>query len=447
MPGQAYALLQAMLQAMTCGPNSMRRQYGQVLSFSTAPVAGVQHLGMPTTGTQPVLTVNQPTPNAVVGLQPFHIAGQVTDRGGSEPITIDSVTVQIDGGPLIPATLKTIHNKTLTQVSFDTSAQISGGNDPHTVTVVATNDQGQRTTKTVTVYTGALVQVDAPAVLLDFVTRASFKADDPEVLALIGGIQRQLGSLSDTLASAGKVLIGPNLIVQALTAYESLVRVGFWIENPDFPVVAPSAAFPLPRLSDAAAAAAFAATTVLTTPALGTLASFALSIPVTTLQHLVDATKPALKTQAALQGFALDTVTVQTSGPATVNTNVTGHVLEGILPASFTISETVGTQAVPGVLHGCGAGAGHRDTDCSERIPRRGFRDHGLPVGRDSATGPHDRTRGTGQQQCPASFSQAARGPVGRAVSLGVCANQLRASTASVGNSRTARGLTSRPGD
>jgi len=348
VPGQAYALLQAMLQAMTCGPNSMRRQYGQVLSFSTAPVAGVQHLGMPTTGTQPVLTVNQPTPNAVVGLQPFHIAGQVTDRGGSEPITIDSVTVQIDGGPLIPATLKTIHNKTLTQVSFDTSAQISGGNDPHTVTVVATNDQGQRTTKTVTVYTGALVQVDAPAVLLDFVTRASFKADDPEVLALIGGIQRQLGSLSDTLASAGKVLIGPNLIVQALTAYESLVRVGFWIENPDFPVVAPSAAFPLPRLSDAAAAAAFAATTVLTTPALGTLASFALSIPVTTLQHLVDATKPALKTQAALQGFALDTVTVQTSGPATVNTNVTGHVLEGILPASFTISETVGTQAVPG---------------------------------------------------------------------------------------------------
>lgn len=197
-------------------------------------------------------------------------------------------------------------------------------------------------------FTGAVFQVDAPAVLLDFVTRVSFKADDPPVLALIGGIQGQLGSLSATLASAGLVLIGPNLIVQSITAYESLVRVGFWIENPAFPVVPPSAAFPLPRLSDAAAAAAFAATPVLTTPPLGTLASFALSIPVTTLQHLIDATKPALKTQAAEQGFAMDTVTVQTSAPATVNTNVTGHVLEGTLPASFTISETVGTTAVPG---------------------------------------------------------------------------------------------------
>jgi hypothetical protein len=33
----------------------------------------------------PVLTVNQPTPNAVVGLnQPFAVAGTVTDRSGTE---------------------------------------------------------------------------------------------------------------------------------------------------------------------------------------------------------------------------------------------------------------------------------------------------------------------------------------------------------------------------
>jgi hypothetical protein len=261
---------------------------------------------------------------------------------------IDSVTVQIDGGPLIPATLKNIHNKTLIQVSFIASAQISGGNDPHTVTVVATNDQGLRATKTVTVFTGAVFQVDAPAVLLDLRSLIQITADDPQVLALIGRIQAQLGSLSATLASAGQLLIGPNLIVQPLTSVESLVRVGFWIENPDFPVVPPSAAFPLPRLSDAAAAAAFAATPVLTIPNTTRFPSFALSIPVTTLQHLVDATMPTLKTQASAQGFEIDTVTAQTSSPATVNTNVTGHVLEGTLPASFTISETVGTKAVPG---------------------------------------------------------------------------------------------------
>jgi len=324
-------------------------------------------VGMPTTGPPPILTVTQPAPQAVVALnQPFQIAGQVTDRGGAEPISIDSVTVQIDGGPLIPATLKTVFNKTLTQVSFHASAQISSGSDPHTVTVVATNDQGLHATKLVTVLTGAALQVDAPALLLDLLTFISITPDDPQVLALIGSIQAQLQSLAASLASVGKLLIGPNLIVQAVNSATSRVRVAFWIENPDFPVVSPSAAFPLPRLSDAAAAAAFAATPLLTTPPTAGFPTFALFIPVTTLQHLADATKPALKTQAAQQGFDMDTITIQTSSPATVNTNVTGHVLEGTLPASFTITETVGTIVVPGgpsVLQG--PGVQHTDSSSS----------------------------------------------------------------------------------
>src|ERR1017187_4331767 len=127
-------------------------------------------VGVPTTPAQPILTVNQPAANAVVGLNPFQIAGQVTDRAGAEPIMIDSVTVQVDNGPLIKATLTRIPNKNLIQVSFHASAQISGGNDPHTVTIVATNDQGLHATKTVTVFTGAAFQVDAPAVLLDLLS-------------------------------------------------------------------------------------------------------------------------------------------------------------------------------------------------------------------------------------------------------------------------------------
>ena len=206
----------------------------------------------------PVLTVNQPTPNAVVGLnKPFLVAGTVTDRGGTEPITIESVTVQIDGGPLIDAPLKIIPDKTLWKVSFQASAQITGGSDPHTVTVVATNDQQLRATKTITVFAGSVFQVDAPAVLLDIRTLISITANGKQVLTFTGKVQRQLGSPSDTLASAGKVLIGPNLIVQPIDPSESLVRIGFWIENPGFPVVPPSADFPLPRLTDAAAAMAF----------------------------------------------------------------------------------------------------------------------------------------------------------------------------------------------
>jgi hypothetical protein len=304
----------------------------------------------PTT-TPPELTVFGPHNNDVVNLnQPFPVTGQVTNQHVSgEPVMIDSVTVQIDGGPLIDAPLKIIPDKTLTKVSFQASAQITGGSDPHTVTVVATNDQQLRATKTITVFAGSVFQVDAPAVLLDVRTLISITANGKQVLTFIGKVQRQLGSLSDTLASAGKVLIGPNLIVQPINPSESLVRIGFWIENPGFPVVPPSADFPLPRLSDAAAAAAFAATPVLEVPNPGPLSpSFALSIPATTLQHLIDATAPTLKSEASKQGFAVDTITAQTSPPATVNTNVSGHVLKGAVPASFTISETVGLKPVAG---------------------------------------------------------------------------------------------------
>jgi hypothetical protein len=306
---------------------------------------------MPTTPAAPVLTVSQPTQNLTVGSnQPFQISGLVTDRGGTEPIMIDSVTVQIDGGALIEATRKFIPNKTLVEVSFHATAQITSGNDPHTVTVVATNDQGLHATKTVTVFAGTPFQVDTPGVLLDVLSFTKVDPNDPQTLSLIGKIQGQLKSLSDTLASAGAVLIGPNLLVQTVgsgTPTEYLIRIGFWIEAPGFPVVGPTADFPLPRLSDTAAAAAFAATPVLSPPPAGFYPSFALSIPTTTLQHIIDAIKPTLKAQAADQGFALDTVLAQTSSPATVNTNVSGTVLKGVVPASFTISETVGLVAVP----------------------------------------------------------------------------------------------------
>ena len=304
---------------------------------------------MPTTPTQPVLTITAPAANANVGLnKQFQILGQVTDRGGPEPIMIDSVTVQVDGGPLIQAARKIIPNKTLTQVSFTATAQITGGNDPHTITVVATNDQGQHTAKTVTVFAGAVFQSDTPALLLDVRSLISFKADDTQVVSLIGTIQKQLVSLSGALASAGKVLIGPNVIATPVpgTAETHQVRVGLWIENAGFPVVPPTASLPLPTLSSDAAAASFAKVPFLPVPNPGVFPSFALSVPVTTLQHLLDLSVPSIKSAASSQHLTVDTVTAQTSAPATVTTTMSGH-LPASVPVTITITETVGLTAAP----------------------------------------------------------------------------------------------------
>jgi hypothetical protein len=300
---------------------------------------------MPTTPTQPVLTVTSPSANATVGNKPFQIIGQVTDRGMPEPIIIDSVTVQVDGGPLIQATRKIIPNKTLTQVSFTATAQITGGNDPHTVTVVATNDQNQHTTKTITVFAGAVFQSDVPAILIDLRSLFPINPVDPQIAKFITNIQNQLLSLSGALSSIGKILIGPNIISTPVAGtVESQTRVGFWIEDKGFPVVPPSSTSPLPTLSAAAAADSFKKVPFLQVPNPVPFPTFAISIPVTTLQHLLDTAAPSIKDSASSQHLTVDTITVKTSAPATVATSISGH-LPADVPLSVTISETVGLKA------------------------------------------------------------------------------------------------------
>jgi hypothetical protein len=70
-----------------------------------------------------------------------------------EPVKIDSVTIRVDGGPVIRARLTVVPDKTHTKVNFAASAQLTGGEDPHEVAVTATNDQGASTTQTVFVLT------------------------------------------------------------------------------------------------------------------------------------------------------------------------------------------------------------------------------------------------------------------------------------------------------
>lgn len=213
---------------------------------------------------------------------------------------------------------------------------MTGGQDPHTVTVTATNDGNVSVVQTVAVFTGPVFEVDAPSVLVDIVVPSPVDIRSDPFPSLIGQFQRQLGNISASLASVGKVLAGPNLFLDTTSSTIPVLRIGLWIEDPTFPVLPPSGPFSLPLLSDQAASAGFNTVPLLPVPTQNPF-SFAISIPVTTLQKLLDALAPALKAAASQQGASLDSLTVQISSPGSVTTSFTGS---GTLGISFSVSVT-----------------------------------------------------------------------------------------------------------
>jgi hypothetical protein len=287
--------------------------------------------------------VSQPTANQKVTLNvPFAVTGQVSDLKGVEPHTIDSVTVQVDGGAPVRALLKVLVNPQ-TLVSFTAMVTVTGGADPHTVTIVATDDAELSATKTVSVFTGATFPVDAPAIILDQISAMAADPTDPKVLALMGTLAQKLEPLATSLGSIGKVLIGPNLVTAATANGVPVLRMGLWIENAGFPTqVAPTAEFPLARLSDVAAAAGFRGVAVLPVPPASTSGpSFALSVSVTALQRLLDAVMPSLQSAASDQHVTLQSVSVRTQTPASVVTDINGSLPLGV-GLTITITETLG---------------------------------------------------------------------------------------------------------
>lgn len=291
----------------------------------------------------PNLTVFQPPANLGVHLnQPFIVSGQASDKGMPEPVSIDSVTVQIDSGPVIDAALTQIHDKKSSLFAFKAFAQVTDGKDPHTVTVTATNDQGISVVKRVAVFVGTIFEVDSPAVLVDMIFPFPLDVRNQRILSLLGQFQRQLANMSAALTAAGKVLAGPNLFVDASSGPVPVLRIGLWIEDPTFPVVAPSGPFSLPRLSDEAASAGFNTVPLLPVATMNPL-SFAISIPVRTLQTFLDSLAPALKAAASQQGASLDSLTIQVNSPGSVTTSFTGSGTFDI-PFSVSVTETLGTQ-------------------------------------------------------------------------------------------------------
>ena len=98
------------------------------------------------------LTISQPTNNRIVAPQiSFPVAGRVTDRGMPEPAVIDSVTVSVDNGPPVQATLTPVPHQKLTTVTFSATAQVGAAPGAHTVRVTATDDSNLSVSQTVTV--------------------------------------------------------------------------------------------------------------------------------------------------------------------------------------------------------------------------------------------------------------------------------------------------------
>jgi hypothetical protein len=291
----------------------------------------------------PTLLVQQPANNPrVKPNEPFLVRGQVTDKGRPEPNLIESVTVQVDSDAPVRATLTRIPNNKKTIVSFKASVSVTRGQDPHTVTITATNDIGISAKKTVDVFTGPIFQVASPAVVLDVLNPIRMDPKDPTIASWISEIQQELIPLSTSLASVGKKLIGPNLLFVERPGALQVMRLGLWIEDAGFPALRRSPpTFPLPRLSERAAFLGFGKVPILPIPNLaGISPSFALAIPIATLQHLVDAVVPGVKAASPVP-LTLE-ITVKTESPGSVTTKMAGSAAG--VDFTVIITEILGTR-------------------------------------------------------------------------------------------------------
>jgi hypothetical protein len=297
----------------------------------------------------PSLTISQPLNNSVES-QTFTVEGEALDKGMPEPHSIDSVTVQVDGGATIEATLVPVSSKTQTIVSFKVPSQ-AGSGDRHTVTVRATNDIGISAQQTVTFFTKAPLAVASSAVQIELGTSfdPALPANKDKVDLLVSKVQMALLPLSGMLAPLGLTLAGPNLVLANDPRGNPMLRIGLWIVGPTFPIIpAKLPEFPLPVLSADNAAAGLATMPFLGVPDASGLQLFgyAISVPTTTLQKIVDATFPSLQAAASKYLLSLQSAMVTCSKPGSVVTTFVGQF--GFPPATITatVTETLGT--VPG---------------------------------------------------------------------------------------------------
>jgi hypothetical protein len=290
----------------------------------------------------PNISITVPSADAhVQPLQPFLVSGQASDVGFPEPHQIDTVTVQVDGGPIVEARVIQIPNKTVSMFQYSAEVEVTGGSDPHTLTVTAINDNGLTATEQREVFTGPIFHAAPPAVLVELLSPVPFHTDGPGMTRLISQIQYALLPAAEQLAALGKIVAGPNLITGTDPSNLNLLRMGIWVQDAGFPVVQPQPpTFPLPRLNDPGAQSGFDLAARLPVPLTLGL-SFAMSIPTTTLQSLIDAVFPQVKEAADGTFATLDAIRAGTNPPDTVSTSIDAHTLLDI-PVSAELTEKLG---------------------------------------------------------------------------------------------------------
>jgi hypothetical protein len=310
----------------------------------------------------PVLSITSPQQDEPVGTAPFEVTGVVTAPGMPEPVAIDSVIVAIEGQAPVEAMLtrNLINNNQTLQVAFKATLQITGGQDPHHVTVAVTSDSPIKVTGTVTVTVGPrIVAPDAWAdVFIPEITPANVPAVATSLQGLLGTLARKISSLSlvQDLLNENKMLVGPNMVA---LPDQQVLRIGFWILDSNFPfqeLIQPTSDFPLFQFTPAVAADCLAPSVVPIAPvprtncALpateGPLFLFALSIPTPTLQMIAEAMQPAIEAVAQRHGVTVNSITVQTNGAETL----IGQAQCSYAGVGFelTVTETLGLQLRPG---------------------------------------------------------------------------------------------------
>jgi hypothetical protein len=307
----------------------------------------------------PDLSITVPAVDAhVQPLQPFLVSGRASDAGFPEPHQIDTVTVQVDAGPVVEARVTQIPDKAVSLFEYSAEVTVTGGSDPHTLTVIAVNDNGLTATKQRQVFTGPIFHAAPPAVLVELLSPVPFHTDGPGMTRLVSQIQYALAPAADQLAAFGKLIAGPNLITGTDPSGLNLLRVGIWVQDAGFPVLPPQPpTFPLPRLNDPGAQAGFALADRLPVPLTLGL-TFAMSVPTTTLQSLIDAVFPQVKDAVDGTFATLDAIRAGTRPPDTVTTSIDAHTLLDI-PVSAQLTEKLGAPLNPGLGQHLPAVVGH----------------------------------------------------------------------------------------
>lgn len=223
------------------------------------------------------------------------VAGQLIKEDRSdEGHIIESITVQLDSQPPIQAQFSDAKLKTVT---FRAALMIKAPPDRHTITVTATNDNGQTAHGSVVVFTGPAYEIAPPAAVLEIALFLPFEQapDVSHLDSLVHAVQGILKPTADAFGKIGKVLAGPHFVIAKDDNGMAVLRIGLWLEDNGFPVV-PGYSFP--RLLPEAAAAGFDLVPLLPKRAPDGNFPFAISLPTSTLQSLVDTNTPDLKASA-----------------------------------------------------------------------------------------------------------------------------------------------------